>query len=82
MNTSYYTARWVGQVQPQYTETYCFDTKTDDGVKLWVNGPFIIDGWPYQSADRVGSINLQARVLYDIKMEYYQGTGAASAVLS
>ena len=82
LNTTYYTARWVGQVQPQYSETYYFDTKTDDGVKLWVNGQLIIDGWTYQSADRIGAITLQAGVLYDIKMEYFQGTGAASATLS
>ncbi len=79
---TYYTARWVGQVQPQYTETYYFDTKTDDGVRLWVNGQLIIDGWSYQSADRIGSIALQAGVLYDIKMEYYQATGTATASLS
>ncbi len=82
MPLTYYTVRWVGQVQPQYSETYYFDTKTDDGVKLWVNGQLIIDGWPYQSTDRVGSIALQAGVLYDIKMEYAQLTGTATAALS
>ena len=56
---------------------------TDDGVKLWVNGQLIIDGWAYNlSADRIGSITLQAGVLYDIKMEYYQATGTATASLS
>ena len=34
LSATYYTARWVGQVQPQYSETYYFSTKTDDGVKL------------------------------------------------
>ncbi len=82
LSTSYYTARWIGQVQPQYSETYYFDTKTDDGVKLWVNGQLIIDGWSYLSTDRVGSITLQAGVLYDIQMDYYQYNGGASAVLS
>ena len=82
LSTTYYTARWVGQVQPQYSETYYFDTKTDDGVKLWVNGQLLIDGWSYLSTDRLGAITLQAGVLYDIRMEYYQATGAASAVLS
>ena len=82
LNTTYYTARWVGQVQPQYSETYYFSTKTDDGVKLWVNGQLLVDGWSYQSGERLAAINLQAGVLYDIKMEYFQGTGGASAVLS
>ncbi len=78
---TYYTARWAGQVQPQYSETYYFDVKADDGVKLWVNGQLLIDSWVYQSADRIASIDLQAGVLYDIKMEYYQATGSATAML-
>ena len=75
VNATYFGVRWQGQVQPQYTETYYFDTLTDDGVKLWVNGQLIIDGWSYQSADRVAGIALQAGALYDIRMEYYQGSG-------
>ncbi len=82
INTTYFTVRWLGQVQPQYSETYFFDTSTDDGVKLWVNGQLIIDGWPKQTADRIASISLQAGVLYDIKMEYYQATSSSFAHLS
>ena len=36
-------ARWQGQVQPQYSETYYFDVTADDGVKLWVNGQLLLD---------------------------------------
>ncbi len=75
VNATNFGVRWQGQVQPQYSETYYFDTLTDDGVKLWVNGQLVIDGWSYSLTDRVGSIALQAGVLYDIKMEYYQGSG-------
>ena len=81
VNATYFGVRWQGQVQPQYSETYYFDTLSDDGVKLWVNGQLVIDGWPTQTTDRVGGIALQAGVLYDIKMEYYQGTGGDLAHL-
>ena len=81
VNGSNFVARWVGQVQPQYTETYYFDTSTDDGVKLWVNGQLIIDGWSYQSSDRITGIALQAGTLYDLRMEYFQGNGGSKAVL-
>ena len=81
VNATYFGVRWQGQVQPQYTETYYFDTLTDDGVKLWVNGQLVIDGWPTLTTDRVGGIALQAGVLYDIKMEYYQGAGGDLAHL-
>ncbi len=49
VNATYFGARWQGQVQPQYSETYYFDVNADDGVKLWVNGQLLIDGWAYSS---------------------------------
>ncbi len=62
-------------MQPQYSETYTFDVLSDDGVKLWVNGQLLIDSWVYTSADRLANITLQAGVLYDIQIDYFQGTG-------
>lgn len=76
--------RWVGQVLPQYSETYFFVANTDDGVKLWVNDQLIIDNWVIRTAaDSTGSINLQAGVRYDLKMEYFNSaSGSAVAHLS
>ena len=81
---NYVAIRWLGQVQPQYSETYFFSTKSDDGVKLWVNGQLIIDRWVQQSVspEWVGSIDLKAGVLYDIKLEYFQYTGNRETHLS
>ncbi|MDQ6938609.1 MAG: PA14 domain-containing protein, partial [Verrucomicrobiota bacterium] len=51
--------RWTGQVQPQYSETYYFTVKSDDGVKLWVNGQVIIDKWVTQgNVEWTGAIDL------------------------
>ena len=78
INTTYFLARWKGQVQPQYSETYYFDVTADDGVDLWVNGQLILSSWSYTgTGDRLGSIALQAGVLYDIQLDYYQGSGGA-----
>ncbi|MBS0659800.1 MAG: DUF1800 family protein [Verrucomicrobia bacterium] len=83
VNSTYYVVRWTGQVQPQFTGTYYFVTRTDDGVKLWVNGQLIIDRWVNQGAtDLTGAIELKAGVLYDLRMEYYQATGGATQQLS
>jgi uncharacterized protein (DUF1800 family) len=74
--------RWTGQVLPQFPETYFFDVKTDDGVKLWVNDQLLVDHWGAQSAsDRIGSIALQAGVRYNIVMEYLNLGGSAQAHL-
>ena len=82
-NNGYYSVRWTGQVQPQYSETYYFVANTDDGVKLWVNDQLIIDNWAVKGAsDLTGSINLVGGVRYNIKMEYFQQTSSAVAHLS
>ncbi len=83
VNSTYFVVRWLGQVQPQYSETYYFVAKTNDGVKLWVNGQLVIDRWVNQGAiETTGAIDLRAGVLYDIKMEYFQATGNGEAHLS
>ncbi len=77
VGTTNFAIRWQGQVQPQYTETYYFDTKADDGVKLWVNGQLVVDRWILQgtSPEWTGAIDLIGGLLYDIKLEYFQATG-------
>lgn len=79
-NTGYYCIRWLGQVQPQYSETYYFVANTDDGVRLWVNDQLIINAWTNKSAsDITGTINLQGGVRYNLKMEYYHADGTPTA---
>ncbi|HVV72655.1 MAG TPA: PA14 domain-containing protein, partial [Verrucomicrobiae bacterium] len=81
-NSGYYTVRWTGQVQPEFSETYYFDANTDDGVKVWVNDQLIIDSWRRTSGDHIGTIPLQGGVKYNLKMEYFNSGGSAGAHLS
>jgi len=81
--SGYYTVRWTGQIQPEFSEPYYFDANTDDGVRLWVNDQLIIDKWTaHTAADSLGTIGLQAGVRYDIRMEYFNAGGSAVAHLS
>ena len=78
-----FSARWTGQVQARYSEDYTFYTTGDDGVRLWVNGQLIIDGFIDQApTEYSGRIRLEAGQKYDIKMEYYENRGGALAQLS
>jgi hypothetical protein len=45
-----FEARWTGQVQAQFSETYQFCTITDDGVRVWINDVPVIDQWVNQGA--------------------------------
>ncbi len=83
LSNGLYCVRWTGQVQPQFSETYFFDVKSDDGCKLWVNDQLLIDKWQKQSVtDWTNAIPLQAGARYDLKLEYLQTNGAAQAHLS
>jgi len=77
-----YCVRWTGQVLPQYSETYTFDFRSDDGAKVWVNGVLLVDKWVSQGVtDWVNTINLQANVLYDIQIDHLNNGGGGEAHL-
>lgn len=78
-----FSVRWTGCVQTTAAAgLYTFTARTDDGVRLWVNGQLIVDWWQGQGAtDRSGTITLAANTKYDIRMDYYQGGGDASTQL-
>jgi hypothetical protein len=83
ISVDYFTARWVGQVQPLYSQDYTFYTYSDDGSRLWVNGQLVVSQWADQGAKELGStpVTLVAGQKYDLVMEYYDKTSSATASL-
>jgi hypothetical protein len=77
-----FSVRWTGRVRAEFTEVYTFTTRTDDGVRLWVNGELLVDQWVNQSAtEHGGSLALTAGSHYTIQMDYYENGGNAVAQL-
>jgi regulation of enolase protein 1 (concanavalin A-like superfamily) len=78
-----FSSRWTGRVRPQFSETYTFFTRTNDGVRLWVNGQLLINAFVTQSGlvERSGTIALVANQEYDLVMEHFDNTGEAAAEL-
>ncbi len=77
-----FSARWTGQFLPTHAEAYTFYTRSDDGVRLWVNGQLLIDHWaPHAVAEDSGVINLVAGQKVDIQLDYYEQGGDAVAQL-
>ncbi len=79
-----FSARWSGEVEAGYTETYTFYPKTDDGVRLWVDGKQLVDSWesvPIYPIEHSGTIDLVAGNTYSIVMEYFENTSNAIAEL-
>ena len=76
-----FSARWTGQVQPEFTETYTFYTQSNDGVRLWVNGSLLVSNWTdHTVTENSGSIALVSGRNH-IRMEFYENTGSAIARL-
>ena len=62
-------------VKANTSEIYTFYATGDDGVRLYVNGTLLIDGWSMKCthATYSGSINMVAGQWYQITVQYYTG---------
>jgi len=77
-----FSARWTGQVEAQFSGVYTFYTQSDDGARLWINGQQIINNWADRApTESSGTIQLEAGQRYDIRMEFYEKNGSATARL-
>jgi hypothetical protein len=82
-----WSAEWTGQVEIPCTDNYEFCVVGDDGVRLWVDGNLVDNGWvsqgPTMYCDSVngGTMAETAGTKHDIKMDYFQGGGGSVAQL-
>jgi hypothetical protein len=83
--SDHFAVRWSGSLQPRYNQAdvYTIYFRSDDGVRLWVNGQLIIDHWNEQpSTEWSGTVNTVAGCpLYAITIEYFDHTSDALAQL-
>ncbi|MFZ4575286.1 MAG: PA14 domain-containing protein, partial [Phycisphaerales bacterium] len=78
-----YAVRWVGQLQPRFTEAHTLIVRADDGARLFVDGVLLADRWQDQGPTDVGgTIMLDSSRTHDVVIEYYQGGGGASVEFS
>jgi fibronectin type 3 domain-containing protein len=78
-----FSVRWMGQIQAIESGDYTFQIYSDEGVRLWINGQLVIDDWAGHAAkyDTSPSVTLTAGQKYDLKLEYFDNTGAATIKL-
>ena len=72
----YFSARWT-----TYAEfapgTYRFTTVSDDGVRVWLDGRYIIDQWEDQEATTNQAVVSLQGGLYPLAVDYYEAQGDA-----
>ena len=78
-----FSVRWTGSITPVETADYTFATRSDDGVRLFLDGDAIINNWGDHSAtmNHSAPVRLEAGVPVGIRMEFYENGGDAVAEL-
>ncbi len=68
-----FSVRWISEINFRAGGQYVFYARTDDGVRLWVDGRLIIDLWYDHDANMTysGSIYLNPG-RHQVKVEYYE----------
>ncbi len=73
------SARWTGQITPDYSEAYTFSAIGDNGFRLWIDDQLVIDHWvdDWDVEQTSAPVQLQAGQEYAFRMEMFQNTGGA-----
>jgi len=73
--------RFQRRIQLGQGGEYTFTATTDDGVRLLVDGRVVIDQWVDQSVRPIQGKMVLGAGEHDLRMEYYENGGLASAAL-
>lgn len=73
-----FTARWTGELVADKAGDYTLVTKSDDGVRLWIDGKLVIDQWVPQAGDEHGAtLKFEAGSRHSVRLEYFEEGGEA-----
>jgi hypothetical protein len=83
VNSDQFSVRWTGQVEAASSGNYQFQTVSNDGVRLWVNGVLLINNWTTHSTatDTSAVIAVTKNQRYSVTMEFFDANGSAVARL-
>ncbi len=81
VNANQFSARWTGFVEATASGNFQFQTRSNDGVRLWINGNLVIDNWTQHGTtdDQTAVIAIVKNTRYAVTMEFYDvaSTGVA-----
>ncbi|MCX7098864.1 MAG: PA14 domain-containing protein [Methylococcales bacterium] len=71
-----FSGRWQGQFDFE-PGTYVFNSLSDDGIRVWVDGQLLIDAWVNQASTAYNK-QLWLSGRHQVKVEYYESWGGAT----
>ena len=79
INSETFSIRWTGQIAAPSAGSYRFVTRSDDGVRLWLENQLLIDNFtPHpETEDRSAPITLNSGQSYNLRLEYFEHTALA-----
>jgi hypothetical protein len=79
--TDSFSARWMG-THTLAGGTYTFTARSDDGIRVWVDGALVIDAWRNQPATTYTATRTLTAGDHQVRVEYYENLGQAVAQVS
>jgi beta-glucosidase len=75
-----FSIRWTGFIRPETSGEHLFVSRSDEGMRVWLDGELLIDDWCGHSPQLCRAVkNLKAGRKYDIRIEYDEAAGWAVA---
>lgn len=82
VNADGFASEYNGTFRAPETGTYYFQTETEDGARLWINGTLVVDRWSIGSANTVSApVQLTAGQNFTVRMRQFDVSGTARAGL-
>jgi beta-glucosidase len=78
---THFSVRWTGNVQFDRTGDYTAASRSDDGIRVFLDDNAIIDDWnDHGEKPDTAVVHVEKGKSYRLRIEYYQGTGDAVAM--
>lgn len=79
INSDTFSIRWTVQIAVPFAGSYRFVTRSDDGVRLWLEDQLLIDNFtPHpETEDRSAPVTLNSGQSYNLRLEYFERTALA-----
>jgi beta-glucosidase len=81
LSSDRFSVRWTGMIRASDAGPYSFRARSDDGIRVFLNGELIIDDWQDHAPRTVATTRrLEAGKTYALRIDYHNhGGGAALA---
>ena len=79
---NYFAVRWTANLSFPATRAYAFTARTDDGMRVWIDGTLVLDRWIIQGPTTYAFSRTLSAGSHAIEVRYFERTGGAVAQLS